>query len=80
MENEKIAELISERLYGLTASETDFAFQLFVEKIVLPFSVRSYTNLDMKRYVLLALEKRDLASDWEQKTLSYNEQKQGEER
>lgn len=80
MENEMIAELMAEKLYGPTVSETDFAFQLFVERFVIPQGERSYNNLTMKTWILDALNKRDLAINWEQKIISYYEQKQREER
>lgn len=76
MENEKIAELIAERLYNPTASETDFAFQLFIERFVIPQGETSYNNLTMKTWVLDALNKRDIAINWEEKILSYHEQSQ----
>lgn len=60
MEDEKIAELVSKKIYNVTENETDFAIQLLVEKLTIPQSVKSYTANDAKKYILEALSKNAL--------------------
>lgn len=60
MENKKIAELVSKKIYNVTENETDFAIQLLVEKLTMPQSVKSYTADDAKKYILEALSKNAL--------------------
>ena len=58
MKNKKIAGLMAKKLYGPSLDETDFAFQLFVEKVVMPPNVKSYTDKDMKIWILDFLSKK----------------------
>lgn len=60
MENERIAELVGKKIYNVTENDTDFAFQLLVEKLTMPSDVKSYTEGDAKRYILEALSKNAL--------------------
>lgn len=60
MENEKIAELVSKKIYNVSENETDFAIQLLVEKLTMPQSVKSYTADDTKKHILDALSKNAL--------------------
>ena len=60
MENEKIAELVSKKIYNVTENETDFAVQLLIEKLTIPQDVNSYTADDAKKYILEALSKNVL--------------------
>jgi hypothetical protein len=60
MENEKIAELVSKKIYNVTENETDFAVQLLIEKLTIPQYVKSYTADDVKKYILEALSKNAL--------------------
>jgi hypothetical protein len=55
MENERIAELVANKIYNVTENETDFAVQLLVEKLTMPEDVKSYTADDAKKYILEAL-------------------------
>lgn len=48
MENEQIANLMAEKMYGPSTTDTEFAFQLFVEKIVLPIDRDGYTHDEIK--------------------------------
>jgi hypothetical protein len=57
MEIEKIAELISEKLYNPTETDTDFAFQLLIEKLIVPDGVCAYSKEDMKKWIINALSK-----------------------
>lgn len=57
MENEKIAELVSKSIYDVAKNETDFAIQLLVEKLLIPYNIKSYTANDAKKYILEALTK-----------------------
>ena len=70
MENEKIAELISKSLYSPTNSEIHFAFQLFVERFVVPIDVCWIS--EMEKWILDALNKRDQAIEW-QRNINSNE-------
>jgi hypothetical protein len=65
MENDQIAELIANEVYKSNHNDTDFAIQLFIEKFALPVGVGGYTKDDLKRYILLSLEKKDNAIVWE---------------
>ncbi len=56
--NEKIAKLIAAKLYGPSLSATEFAFQLFVEKIVCPEDCSSYTETDMENWIVEFLNKK----------------------
>lgn len=60
MENEKIAELVSKKIYNVTENETDFAVQLLIEKLTIPKDVKSYTADDAKKYILETLSKNAL--------------------
>jgi hypothetical protein len=55
MENKKIAELVSKKIYGVAQNETDFAVQLLIEKLVIPDNINSYTAADAEKYILGAL-------------------------
>lgn len=55
MDKEKIAELISERMYNPSLNETDFAFQLLVEHLIVPKDKKSYSKEDIKNYVIDAM-------------------------
>jgi hypothetical protein len=58
MENKKIAELVANKIYGIPDTETDFAIQLLVERLVIPENVNSYSVNDAKNYILNALSKK----------------------
>ena len=60
MEDKKIAELVSQKIYNVTETETDFAVQLLVEKLTIPQKVKCYTAGDAKKYILEALSKNAL--------------------
>jgi hypothetical protein len=60
MENEKIAELVSKKIYNVIENETDFAVQLLIEKLTIPQDVKSYTADSAKKYILEALSKNAL--------------------
>jgi hypothetical protein len=57
MENEKIAELVANKIYNVNENETDFAVQLLVEKLTMSTDIKSYTADDAKRLILEALSK-----------------------
>jgi len=53
MKDEEIAEIIASEIYAATYSKTMFAFQLFVEKVVLPSNdIEGYTKDELKEYIL----------------------------
>ena len=52
MENNKIAKLVSKKLYNPTVGETDFAIQLLIEKLVLPNDTIGYTDVTLEKYIL----------------------------
>ena len=62
MENKKIAELVSKKIYGVPQNETDFAIQLLIEKLVIPDNINSYTEVDAEKYILGALTKNNQIS------------------
>lgn len=63
MENEKIAELISKKIYNVAKDETDFAIQLIIEKLIIPDDVKSYTADDAKKFILKSLLENDQHAD-----------------
>ena len=52
MTNEKIAELLGKLCYDAHEKETDYAVQLFVERVVLPKSIISYNAEVMQEFIL----------------------------
>ena len=56
MDNNEIARIIGEKMYSPNLNTAEFAFQLFVEKIVMPEGIESYTDKQMEEWVLKALE------------------------
>ena len=54
MENEKIAELVSKKIYNVTENETDFAVQLLIEKLCNEKTNRIYADkLTFRGYLYL---------------------------
>lgn len=62
MENQKIAELVSKKIYNVSETETDFAVQLLIEKLIIPEDVKIYTTDDAKKYILEALRIHDVSN------------------
>ncbi len=54
--NEQIAELIANEVYNPSMTETAFAFQLFVERMVCPPNCDAYSDDEMKKWILQKLE------------------------
>ena len=54
--NKQIADLIGKEMYNPSLTETEFAFQLFVERMVRPPNCDAYTDIEMKEWVLKKLE------------------------
>jgi hypothetical protein len=57
LSNKKIAEIIAKKVYNPSLSDTEFAFQLFVEKMACPKDCKSYSEKDMKKWILKKLKK-----------------------
>lgn len=62
MENKKISELVSKKIYDVVQNETDFAVQLLIEKLVIPDNINSYTAADAEKYILGALTRNNQIS------------------
>ncbi|HUS49396.1 MAG TPA: hypothetical protein VMZ91_04485 [Candidatus Paceibacterota bacterium] len=56
MKSKKIARIIGKKMFDPSETDVEFAFQLFVEKIVMPEGIEGYTDKDMEEWVLKALE------------------------
>ena len=54
--NKQIAELIAKDVYNPCMTETEFAFQLFVEHMVCPPNCDAYSDDEMKKWILQKLE------------------------
>lgn len=55
LSNTQIATLISEKLFGPSLDETEFAFQLFVEKMVCPKNCIGWSKEQMRTWILFKL-------------------------
>jgi hypothetical protein len=54
--NKQIADLIATDVYNPSMTETEFAFQLFVERMVCPPNCDAYSDDEMKTWILQKLE------------------------
>jgi len=57
--NKQIAESIAEQVYNPSLTKTEFAFQLFIERMCCPIGCDSYTDDEMKDWVLKKLNEVD---------------------
>jgi len=56
-----VAKLIAEDMYYHTStSKTSFAFQLFIEALVLPKDCNSYSNVELEKYILHFMENQNV--------------------
>ena len=65
MTNKKIAELMARKLYNPSENETEYAFQLFVERLLIPYNVSNYTEERMREWIVNCLNGKDHVIEWE---------------
>ena len=53
-----VAKLIAERLYAIPKNKTEFAFQLFIESLVLPENCEAYTDTELENYIYNFMKKK----------------------
>ncbi len=56
--DKKVAKLLASKVYGIQATDEDFAVQIFIETLVLPKNKTYYSENEMIEYITRFIDNR----------------------